>query len=259
MQPYCEKIGFRFLAPHVHEIVMAFAFYQSLFVLSGIISPIIWKKELRSLSAKNRIDFDIHVVSQFQAVIVVPLAFLCFNDPILSANIITSYTPWTGCLGALATGYFIWDLIICTRYVKLFGVGFLMHAMCALFVFVQGFRPYVMGMMGHFLMFEMSTPFVNLNWFVSRLPKGTFPAWFETVNGIVLMSVFFGCRLLWGNYWSYVTITSVWLPEIRAQYPKWLPVITTISNLTLIGLNFFWFSKMVRIVKKKFSGPKKLD
>ncbi|KAG5370370.1 Topoisomerase I damage affected protein 4 [Yarrowia sp. C11] len=257
LQPYCEKIGFRYLAPHLHEIFLAFSFYQMLFLLSGLLSPQIWPKQIRALSPKNRIDFDIHVVSQFQALIVVPLAFFCFNDPILSANIITAYTPWTGFLGSLATGYFVWDLIICARYVNLFGVGFLLHAICALFVFVQGFRPYVMGMMGHFLMFEMSTPFVNMNWFVSRLPKGTFPSWFEAANGIALMTVFFGCRMIWGNYWSYVTITNMWKPEIRPLYPFWLPILNTTSNLTLVSLNFFWFSKMVRILIKKINGSKK--
>lgn len=71
------------------------------------------------------------------------------------------------------------------------------------------------------------------------------------------MTVFFGCRIIWGNYWSYVTITNMWKPEIRAQYPIWLPVLNTTSNLTLVSLNFFWFSKMIRILLKKINGSKK--
>lgn len=49
------------------------------------------------------------------------------------------YTGGGGMIQALAAGYFLWDLQICIRYLKVFGWGMLMHAVAALVVFSLGF------------------------------------------------------------------------------------------------------------------------
>lgn len=49
------------------------------------------------------------------------------------------YTGAGGLIQALAAGYFLYDLIICTVYIKIFGVGMLFHAISALWVFSFGF------------------------------------------------------------------------------------------------------------------------
>lgn len=49
------------------------------------------------------------------------------------------YTGAIGLVQALATGYFIYDLIVSTLHINLFGVGMLFHAISALCVFSLGF------------------------------------------------------------------------------------------------------------------------
>lgn len=49
------------------------------------------------------------------------------------------YTGGGGMIQAFAAGYFLWDLQICLRYMSVFGVGLLMHAVAALVVFSFGF------------------------------------------------------------------------------------------------------------------------
>lgn len=49
------------------------------------------------------------------------------------------YTGADGLVQALATGYFIYDVIVSTYYISLFGLGFFFHAICALSVFSFGF------------------------------------------------------------------------------------------------------------------------
>ena len=49
------------------------------------------------------------------------------------------YTGASGLIQALAVGYFVWDLIVSARYLKIFGPGILAHAMTALAVFSLGF------------------------------------------------------------------------------------------------------------------------
>ena len=52
---------------------------------------------------------------------------------------IHGYTGMSGLLQAFACGYFLWDLLISTRNIKIFGLGIWFHAMSALSVFSFGF------------------------------------------------------------------------------------------------------------------------
>lgn len=49
------------------------------------------------------------------------------------------YTGASGLIQALACGYFVWDLVVSTRYIKIFGLGIWAHAITALCVFSFGF------------------------------------------------------------------------------------------------------------------------
>ena len=44
-----------------------------------------------------------------------------------------------GMIQAFAAGYFLWDLMICIRWIGVFGWGLLAHAVAALVVFSLGF------------------------------------------------------------------------------------------------------------------------
>lgn len=49
------------------------------------------------------------------------------------------YTGGCGLIQALAAGYFLWDLVVTSRNIGIFGVGMWAHAVCALCVFSFGF------------------------------------------------------------------------------------------------------------------------
>lgn len=49
------------------------------------------------------------------------------------------YTGASGLIQGLACGYFLWDLIVSTRYIGIFGWGIWMHAVAAFWVFSFGF------------------------------------------------------------------------------------------------------------------------
>ena len=49
------------------------------------------------------------------------------------------YTGAGGMVQAFAAGYFLWDLGVCLRNFRMFGVGLLAHAVAALVVFSFGF------------------------------------------------------------------------------------------------------------------------
>lgn len=123
-------------------------------------------------------------------------------------------------------------------------------------------------------------------------------------NGMLLLSVFFCCRLVWGTWQSIVVYKDMWnalqqtwsasgsplqtpvdisahvfhptrdgsmcIDEACARanaeisrfknhtaagVPTWLVLTYVASNLVLNFLNYFWFSKMVETVLKRFRAP----
>ena len=135
-----------------------------------------------------------------------------------------------------------------------------------------------------FILYELSTPFLNLHWFMKQCNMTGTPL--QVANGLFLLIVFFGCRLVWGTYLSvniYKDLFSVYssptvptlehtLPfiptnlEITMMHhtnhlPLWLLLVYLGSNTLLIGLNFFWFGLMLKALVKQVShspsaGPK---
>lgn len=128
-------------------------------------------------------------------------------------------------------------------------------------------------------------------------------------NGMLLLSTFFCCRLLWGTYQSIHVYIDMWKALshtwsvsasstssldpinisaqafqrrdgtlcmdkecVRAQAqldkyssytaggtPTWLVLTYVVSNIVLNILNYYWFSKMIETVLKRFRGPAAKD
>lgn len=248
--PLADRLGYSILATHASEVVFATVFYQAIFILSGVISPLVLPS-YKTLTPKTRVNFDIHVVSHIQAILIVALSAPLFGDKVLAADRVYSYTPYAGFITAMALGYFAWDIFICTKYIGMFGMGFLIHGVSAFFVFLQSTRPLLMFYSPHFLLFELSTPFLNVNWFASHLPDGTIPFWVQKINGIFLLSTFFSVRIVWGFFQAYRVGYDVFvLTFADRSYPLWAAIGVLSSNLALDFLNVFWFYKMVCLAKR---------
>ena len=114
---------------------------------------------------------------------------------------------------------------------------------------------------------------------------GSRPQWY---NGILLLSSFFCCRLVWGTYQSVRVYQDVWAgmhstPSLTSQstaafkgrqfeplgesdetmryagkvcVPTWLACVYLGSNITLNTLNFYWFGKMIETIQKRFRESK---
>lgn len=146
-KPYAEALYLPSLPYHIHEVLLAFILYQStqsLFspVLSNLFFPNIYPK----LTRRTRINWDVHVVSLLQSCLINGLAlWVMFKDEERyemrnsAVERVYGYTGASGLIQALATGYFVWDIVVSTRYVKIFGPGIWAHAVTALSVFSLGF------------------------------------------------------------------------------------------------------------------------
>jgi hypothetical protein len=104
----------------------------------------------------------------------------------------------------------------------------------------------------------------------------------QLYNGIALLVTFFGCRIVWGTYSSVLIYSDIYkaltttprnamelLMDAKCdgnaslnQYtgpgcelgdlPMWLVCVYLIGNTALSLLNFYWFSQMVKAVRKRF-------
>ena len=110
----------------------------------------------------------------------------------------------------------------------------------------------------------------------------------QLYNGIILVLVFFGCRLVWGIYLSVKLYQDMWLlymspssevdpigktdsrpdkisrPRLESafyrddpEFPLWMVFVYFGSNTILTALNFYWFWLMIQAIIKRFSGSKR--
>ncbi|KAI1001420.1 hypothetical protein K3495_g6778 [Podosphaera aphanis] len=214
IQPFADYTSFTTLPLHIHEILISFfgyAFVER--VAAPLLSGWLFPRHYGVLSSKRKLNWDVHVVSLVQSTLINILSlWVLFADEerknMTWQERIWGYTGAVGMIQALATGYFIWDLMVSVIHVKSFGPGMLVHAMSALLVFSFGFRPFVNFYAITFILYELSSPFLNFHWFFDKL--GMTGSRAQLLNGILLLVVFFSCRLVWGTYQSFRVFQDVW-------------------------------------------------
>lgn len=287
IQPMADYLGFEILPLHIHEILIAALFYTFVqLVVSPILSNIFFPQVYGAMSRSKKLNWDVHVVSLVQSLLINGLALWCmFNDEERTnmdndwKERIWGYIGTPAMVAALACGYFLWDLIITLLNLNIFGLGLLAHAVSALAVFSFGFRPFLNYYSCNFILYELSTPFLNFHWFFDKLNMTGSRA--QLYNGLALIATFFSCRLVYGMYmstWVYRDMwnavwegpTTEWInnPDaangvaVRAYaagantIPMWLFVLYVSSNVCLNSLNVHWFFKMISAVRKRFEPPK---
>jgi hypothetical protein len=318
VQPFADYFSLTTLPLHIHEVLGSFVAYTFInIVVAPIISRWLFPVRYPKLSAERKINWDVHVVSLVQSTTINFLALWVMWTDEERMNMtwqerVWGYTGAAGMIQGMATGYFLWDLMITVQHVKVFGLGMLAHALSALLVFSFGFvssyslllklpandnlqRPFVNFYGCTFILYELSSPFLNFHWFFDKLDMtGSKP---QLYNGLMLLFTFFCCRLVWGTYQSVRVYQDVWralhhkpaaatvhfdalnngtsaaleaaagksAAPIHAgimqfageEYvPLWLAFTYLGSNVVLNTLNFYWFGKMIDAVRKRFQPPK---
>lgn len=144
-RPLADKLSLPTLPMHIHEVLLAVVFYQSInAVIAPALSRRFFPQAYSSFNQRTRINWDVHIVSMVQSLLVNTTAlWIMFYDEERSnmnwAGKIWGYDGALGFLQSLAGGYFMWDLFMCTYHINIFGVGMLAHAISACTVFFFGF------------------------------------------------------------------------------------------------------------------------
>ncbi|KAL2824640.1 TLC domain-containing protein [Aspergillus cavernicola] len=313
VEPWALRFGLPALADHSHEVITIFIAYLLIhYVLSPWLSPKLFPRHYPNLNKRTKLNWDVHVVSLVQSTFINAIAlWVIFVDEerktLTPLERVFGYTGSCALISSLAVGYFIYDLIVSTIYLRMFGIGMFFHAVCALWVFSFGYGPFLNYYAPVFILYELSSPFLNIHWFLDKVNMtGSSLQWY---NGMALLIVFFCCRLIWGTWQSVIVymdmfeaLKQTWSPspsltlfspvDITAQVfqprsdgslcineacvkanaqiskyskytaggvPTWLVFTYITSNIILNGLNYYWFSKMIETVMKRFRGPSTSD
>jgi hypothetical protein len=293
-QPIADFLSLPTLPLHAHEILFAFYFYHTINKrISPWVSSRLFPSTYNSLNARSKINWDVHVVSFVQSTFIIFLAlWVMWKDEERAAmdwkGRVFGYTGACGMIQAFAGGYFLWDLMVSSLHFDIFGPGLLAHAVSALAVYALGFRPFVNFYAPNFILYELSSPFLNIHWFMDKLNMTGSRA--QLYNGIVLLVTFFGCRLIWGMWQSGCVTFDVyrafisgrlapglggkavpaevgepgkdWGPDVEimrfigdGQVPLWLCGSYLAANFTLNLLNVYWFKVMIDALRKRFEPP----
>ena len=151
VKPLADALHLYTLPLHVHEILCAAAFYTS---ISHVVSPFISARIAPNLyprmSRRNRLNWDVHVVSFIQSLVINGLSLWviwCDEERKVwrsNADGVWQQRTWgylgsSGLCQSFALGYFLWDLVMCTRHTEIFGIGMFAHALSAVAVFGIGY------------------------------------------------------------------------------------------------------------------------
>ncbi|KAI9190358.1 hypothetical protein H9P43_001792 [Blastocladiella emersonii ATCC 22665] len=247
-----HTLGLTTLAAHWHVLAASAVGCQLIIVLSQWLSPRLFPTAYRQLSPIKRLDWDVHVVSSVHALVIVSLVFPLLSDPVLNASKVFGYTHAAGTAYAIACGYFLWDTLFSLVYVREFGVGFLVHGIACLAVYLFSFRPFLLYYGSVFLLYELSTPFLNAHWFMDK--SGWAGSKLQLANGVVFLTTFFCARIAVGFYSSYHFFVSVL--EVIDHIPAALFALYAVANVILNSLNVYWFHAMIRGLQRRFKQQK---
>lgn len=145
IQPIADRLGLQTLPLHFHEVLLAFAIYNFLNTrVSPVLSTRLFPNIYPKLPLRTKINWDVHVVSQFQALFICSAAFWVISVDEERKNStpqerIWGYSGAVGMTQAFAAGYFAWDAMVSAGNIGILGAGSLAHAISAFIITMLGF------------------------------------------------------------------------------------------------------------------------
>jgi len=254
VRPIAQKYGFSVLPEVADIVVIAALFFTAInFSLSPAISRAVFPLWYGKADRRTRINWDVRVVSLIHALVAVVLASRCLSLKSLDQDRAFGTDPNASFLLAITIGYFIWDVF--ETILNFSEVGFVAHGVACLSIFLLATRPFVHYYVVRFLLWEVSTIFLNLNWFLDKVGKTG--SQLQLINGFALLGTFFVFRLVLGGMMSYDFFVT--LNDVYTQLPLFYIMAYGMTNLMLQALNWFWFTRMIGAIRKRFPGKSVKD
>ncbi|KAF8512284.1 DUF887-domain-containing protein [Gautieria morchelliformis] len=231
--PIARTLSLPRLPEHFPTVLLAYISFQLVELVSPLILASISPIHFGHANSHVKHNWVLRVVSMAHALTIIPLAFLCLDLPELDQDRAYGFDSRVGHVNAIACG-FIWDTLESIFHFT--SIGFIVHGATCLIVYALSFRPFL-GYYGvRFLLWELSTPFLNIHWILDKTNRtgGTL----QIINGIILMVVFFLARLCYGGWMSIRFFYT--LKGVQAEIPTVVALAYALGNLALQGLNWIW-------------------
>lgn len=248
---------------HFHEIILSASLWFSLQFISTRVSRAFFTNTYGKMTFKNQVNWDIRVVSTIHAtgVSVLCLYMIAYHKE-LKDDRVFGYTKEAGRLAAIAAGYFLYDTTIVIWHYDLYGASFLVHGVLCFILYMGTHHPWLLHYGPLFLLWEISTPFLNFHWWFDKLKMSG--SRLQLINGLVFMVLFFLVRICFGfyTYFHYVVdiLDAIKSPRgaaddfVQFAGPFYIGA-CLISNL----LNVYWFSAMIRSLRSRMNGSPKAE
>lgn len=159
-------------------------------------------------------------------------------------------------------GYFVYELFIKIVRFKPSERIYIVHAITGIFVYCINTHI----KLGHihnsmFILFELSNPFVNSRWFLKNYLDFNVFNRVSNVNSLsllndaMLMLMFFGARIVWGTYCTFLAIHDLNYAHSRLGIISSTSLaVRILPILSINALNIYWFHimvlKLVRVINR---------
>ncbi|GAA5976959.1 hypothetical protein JCM10908_005692 [Rhodotorula pacifica] len=257
-RPLGDRLGLTALPEVAHLTVLACLASFAAQKLSARVSPRLFGSYYPASRVK-RDDWDLHMVGWLYAFIAEPIALHLLRHPSasLSADPLYGVALPEQRLSAIAAGYFVWDAFVTARHIGTQGVGFFLHGAVCLVAFLFTLRPFVLWCGPNFLIWELSTIFLNMHWLLDKLHMTGSIA--QMINGFFLVASYVVVRLIMGTYNS-IRLWKLLVPAVgdnslnalRVRDAGSLRWLYLVLNLAANSLNFYWFRLMLLALRKRF-------
>jgi hypothetical protein len=145
----------------------------------------------------------------------------------------------------VSTGYFIADFILCVVQVEEHGVAYVLHAIASLCAGVfwlvndEGVL-YVLLL----LLFELSTPFLNIRWLLSEYGYENSPLYL--VNGLAFVLSFVFSRVILGVPLLMKLMYEMNSAPVKDRHHILTRLVFTVMPFCMIFLNIYWGFKVIK-------------
>ncbi|KAI8322009.1 hypothetical protein GQ54DRAFT_304328 [Martensiomyces pterosporus] len=217
-----------------------------MYALSNFLTPVILPGMWKRLTKVERYKWNVRKTSALHAMYIVTMSLVVIANTKLRRDPLHGTDPVAETSFTVTVGYFLWDIINTYNNVDINGWGFMVHAVMSFGVYLLSYTPFLQYYGACFMMFEVSTLFLNLHHALEDMGFKDSILYF--INGMALVSSFFFARIVYGtilsiNVWRDMASSTVPINPLIANFVR-------LSNLTLLSLSYYWFGVIIMSAKR---------
>ncbi|KAJ1801166.1 hypothetical protein LPJ59_000523 [Coemansia sp. RSA 2399] len=201
-----------------------------------------WKR----MNKVDRYKWCVRKASTYHAVYMITHSLVIIANTKLRNNPLHGTDQLAESTYAVTVGYFLWDIINTYQNIDINGWQFMIHGITSFGVYVLSFSPLLQYYGACFMMFEISTLFLNVHLALEDLKLQDFILYY--INGMALVSSFFFARIVYGtalsiNVWKELANSDLPINPFAAWFVR-------VANIALLSLSYYWFSVIIMTAKK---------